>query len=600
MAKGKVPYRDFYIFTTPLHAVTSYFALKIGLGTIYYTRLIGVAERIMTGICLLYFASRNNTLTNTALVITGTIFAYSCDAADLLYYYFSESILFIAIAIIMFDIALRKTESGLVWFFAAGLMLGMASLERMHVGLLSSFLGIGGMVYYIVTGQFTDWRRGIKSISAVTLGIVLPMIICIGVLGACGALPQFIDQVFITGPTAKGPITTSFLRILTFAISHHIVLLASAGVAGGVLVVFAQRWWQGIHETTWKLYGFSVTGITIAILAAASVLLLLLRFRNLDWLPSGFHYEPRSFNNLRYLVIYFSFSGIVVFSATVLVDCIRRRLSTGTLSIGISALIALGAAYGNSLSWGAHETMLVPLLPVLAIALTRPSDRSQSRWTPSVVLFSIIGALLIVSSVSAKLTRPFWFSGWDQEFIIHADTESKNPKLAGMYATKQTMNFIDKLVEAVKANSSDRDRILVYPRMPLLYLLSERQAATFAPIQHMDVASDSVMRRDLETVKANPPVVIVRQVDDPRYLDDFESEFRNGKRSGQRDFDEMLNGLLSGYRKAFEGKPTSSSSTIEVWVRAGQALGKNEASRGEETGLNAAGAMGGSGVSTPQ
>ncbi len=108
------------------------------------------------------------------------------------------------------------------------------------------------------------------------------------------------------------------------------------------------------------------------------------------------------------------------------------------------------------------------------------------------------------------------------------------------------------------------------------------------------------MRRDLETVKANPPVVIVRQVDDPRYLDDFELEFRNGKRSGQRDFDEMLNGLLSGYRKAFEGKPTSSSSTIEVWVRAGQALGKNEASRGEETGLNAAGAMGGSGVSTPQ
>jgi hypothetical protein len=570
MTEGKVPYRDFYVFSTPLHVVANYILLKLHLGTLYYMRITGALERISTGVLLMIVANRNRAILETALPVVGSMLAFSSDPSDQIFYYQSESILFAALAILCIDFAFDRNDRvrTMAWF-GAGAMLGAAFLDRHHVGLvcfLSALVATGFLAY---KRQFKTPGDGGRAALALIAGAFAPILLCVVILAASGGFPGFVDQIFVSGPTAKGRLTTSALRYFSILSDRWIITPAILGASAGLfLAAFRGPWFSTATPPESERRPTPIFSVVVLILLAlvAACFFFLDTASQIELRAiSGFvHGESR---RVRFLAIDFAAFGLLYVLASAAYRSNGQVLPIHARTLAISSAIALASTYGNSLSWGRHETMIVPALPILAIVVAQIPARSRLAKGLPIAALQILGLALIVSATSMKLYRPFQFAGWQQNSVAFADTPSRQPQLAGMLFERKTTKLIDGIVDAIVTNSARDDKILAFPRIPILYVLADRDPITFAGVHHSDVADDKVTRADMETVRSAPPRVIVREVDPPDEFDNYENQFRDGARPALRDFADMLTSLLSNYHKVFEGRPTASSSPLEVWVR---------------------------------
>jgi hypothetical protein len=98
-------------------------------------------------------------------------------------------------------------------------------------------------------------------------------------------------------------------------------------------------------------------------------------------------------------------------------------------------------------------------------------------------------------------------------------------------------------------------------------MLAHRAPTTFAFIHYIDVTPDYIYRQDTEKLKSDPPAVIVFLGRSEAELKEDEVNFRNGKRSAERDLWETLHALNCNYQVGDVLETPNTKQRFEVWVR---------------------------------
>jgi hypothetical protein len=170
--------------------------------------------------------------------------------------------------------------------------------------------------------------------------------------------------------------------------------------------------------------------------------------------------------------------------------------------------------------------------------------------------------------VQAKLTRPFSWSGWTEPNVTRATETSELPLLRGLRLSPETKSFVETVTAAVRASSAPQDEVLVFPHMPVFYLLSERRPATFGPVHFFDVCPDALARDDAARIRAHPPKVIVFFRHTEAEIATAEEVFRAGRSSGQRDLIAAIEDLTrDGYDLVGDLRTPITDHEVQVWAR---------------------------------
>jgi hypothetical protein len=90
---------------------------------------------------------------------------------------------------------------------------------------------------------------------------------------------------------------------------------------------------------------------------------------------------------------------------------------------------------------------------------------------------------------------------------------------------------------------------------------------TFAYIHYIDVTPDYIYRQDISRLEQTPPAVIVFIGRSESEIKEGEINFRNGRRSGERNLWESLQALACNYQVVDVLHTPNANQRVEVWAR---------------------------------
>ena len=579
--RGKIPYRDFYLFTNPLHALTSA-GISAAFGTQWWVlRLYGVLQRLALALVAFVWLKRAGYA--PAAATAGTVLAiavFGCDIADPLFYYHHDSIFYCVLAGFFSSLGITSQSKRALagWLLLTGVMASMAFLTKQTTG-----FGITFIVFAAPT--FSSWRmfgfrRAMLAATSVLAGwLILPLGLCAWLVHE-SAFFAYADQVFLRGPTSKGPILEVLVRpILT--ILHMDSLRAAAFAA--ILAILGIEFWSrsclpssrgaGTRISVFTVIGFMLvailaglaTGIAMPDGPPNSLVPLLQRLS----LPVAVD----SFEVLPIISIYVAFlTSIGLFVRSSIRLMLGRDWGTKDSFVWLLSTVSLNNCYFLSLSWPAFEVMVFPGLALtVAHYLTIFQETRTGRGAVWASRFILLAACLtIVSAMAFKINRPFAWEGMIEPSVIRESKESMLPQLRGMKLAGKTVDRIERIVSLIQSHSSNQDEIFVFPHMPLFYILAGREPCTFSYVHFWDVCPDFVARADADRLldgKHEPKVMIVGLVSQ-NDIEKHERNFRSGRPSGQRDLIQAIKKLTdSGRYELLETIPGDQGMDVQVWSR---------------------------------
>jgi hypothetical protein len=330
--------------------------------------------------------------------------------------------------------------------------------------------------------------------------------------------------------------------------------------------------WAGVTRSRGGLE-WTPGGAKLAVVGAVVIGLSAWFGFSTSWLPA-----PSRFFN--YAALYGGFMVAVVCAVTLTGLYVWRQLRTPTssprddgqdISLVLLCATACTVVVALSFSFPIYEPMAMPTVVVLfAVPLAlaaRAGDSGKVRIVGRVC--ALIAALLVVHTAAFKRFYPFDFASWCEAPLTTERASSKISKLKGLSLGTSTVRSVEGVVDAIEKAGAGPNDLYVYPHMALFYYLTDRIPPTHAFVHWWDVAAETVLTQDLETLKQHPPkVVVVRKLRD-------EERRINRMTSVMSDYiDTMLSSYTMVYRaEPFAGEP------ILVYVRAGDRASANKVDR---------------------
>ena len=578
---GRVPYRDFYLFTNPLHALESA-GLTVLFGTQWWIlRSVAIGQRMVLALVAFLWLKRAGYAPPDATagaVIASIVFG--CDVADPLFYYHHDSVFYCVLAAFFASIGITSASSraSTGWLLLAGLTGGLAFLTKQTtgVGITLVLLTVPAAIAWKTAG----FRRAFFTSSCVGIGWIVFPALLFAWLARESALHDYIEQVFLKGPTSKGPILEVLIRPLltTLKISDllFVALIALLTFVGFERLAYGSRA-AGSGKTT----NLSVSGIDALVLLAMAVGLALGLLRP-NGLPVAllpimkrFSVPPGVFNYQIALSasIYLTFMAcIALFIRFGLRLGSKREWTASDSSILLLAAVSLNNCYFLSLSWPAFEPMVFPgLALVVAHYLTtfqKGGTNVAALWGKRLGLAAL--CLIVASAVAFKINRPFAWEGMIEPPVLNDGADCQLPQLRGLNLSSGTVDRLEKITSLIQTHSTDRDEIFVFPHLPIFYLLAERQPATFSFVHFWDVCPDFIARADAARLLTpeHQPKVIVEGIYTDDEIHTLERNFRAGQLSGQRDLIDAIHSLTTSGRYELLGTfPGENCMTLQVWAR---------------------------------
>jgi hypothetical protein len=270
--------------------------------------------------------------------------------------------------------------------------------------------------------------------------------------------------------------------------------------------------------------------------------------------------------SFRFVAIYVALVGSVVIAASLWRSYLAGQRDEVTRQRLFLGMVSATIAYALSLSWPAWEPMVLPGLGFVLCEIDRESSRRGGRATEMAILVS---ALLIYGAAADKARTPYGWAEWIEPSAHVAGTRPTNTRLSGLRLSQSTNAFLDSTVSLVRQYSAPSDRVFVFPNLPIIYWLSERQPATFSPNHWFDVASDEISTAAAASLRNSPPAVLVDYEISETEWRTNEAIFRGGKPCGQRILHQTLEELGGGplYVKIAEMAAPISRNRVTIWAR---------------------------------
>lgn len=557
--QGRIPYRDFYLFVPPgqslvMAALTSIFGDRVVVPELFgFAGAIALALTLYVWMIRLFpvFWATLAALCTTAIYFKGSIESLSGLQLD--------SILYPALALTAASFALDG-NAGSGSLMLTGLFAGLSFVTKQTAGVATLSLGV--MLPVLITAR-SQARAGLHTVTFFAIGWSIPVLLTSAWLAKNGGFRDFLNDVFLQGPSSKGSLA-SLLARQVYGIFSNRYQEVSAAVAL-VVVLFAGLLFHFMNGAdgenrllskrceAFAIFGFGAIAVAVIIYAQHWPSAWPSRLHRLDFFFSIVPIYIGEFGSFALMVVYGS-------------QFLRRKLSGHEEQLLLAASTSFACVFLFSFSWATGRIMLIPAFPfVAAFGLAKlPSGKFTSLAKTAAVLLAFVCVAVMAGS---KMRVPYYWADWREGDALRASVALDFPELRGIQVTPETAAFLRRLVGDIQQYSRPSDPIAEFGTMPILYTLAHRTPMTFSYIHYIDVTPDYIYRTDALRLQHDPPAVIVFLSRSEAELKEDEINFRNGRRSGERWLWEMLKALSCNYQVADVLQTPNTNQRFEVWVR---------------------------------
>lgn len=567
---GKMPYRDFYLYLTPLYPMLM--AAIIGLlgDSFLMLRLLGVLIVVAIAVLLYLVLARSFRPSSSMIASIVAIIYYQSGVAHISYDFTQVLTLFTLAATWALVMASDTGEDEalaietLSWnrpvirrVMLAGLFATLAFLTKQSNGAFVVVSAWLGCAYIAAPYRQDGWRL----ILAFGIGCLVPLTVILVWLFHANSLQAFIGQIFGDALAAKGSLSVvlfSWLRdmlslvylmkVITACSLMALVLLCSF-ILGKLLADSARP----LVRTGREKFLLITYGLLCLIAIATTYLT--------DFSSLAYQIGLQASNYIISTTTTLSALVLTLAAIGFSIPAIRAFLSPPTVVIGI---MSAGMIWGNGTSGGLSE---ISVFTMFALVLVGMLDLSQFRYVGP-TLAVVLATCFICFFSSNKFDAPY--SWWSiEEPSVYQAGHSSNAALArGLKMSKNTATNLDELTSSLATGPQDGD-IFAFPNIPIVYLLSNRWPNSKVIVPWFDFLSDEHAKKEGSRLLEVPPAIIVNLKLPPLVWSEHERLFRNRKSLGQRDIQSAISELTRNH-KAYRlemSREISPNCWLEVWHR---------------------------------
>lgn len=547
---GKVPYKDFYLYLTPLYVWVISLITYIFGPSIFALRVFGVLITCSIGLLLFrIFRFKFSPVASFVGATIATLYyqsgnAYiSYDFTQVLTLFSLLSFNFLLTANQIFNSLEQvsgdpkaKVNKAFISLFFAGFFASCAFLTKQSNGSFIAIFTFLSCLYLTLTSN-TGSHPKIKLLLYFLYGGFLPLGFIIGYLALNQALVPFIDQIFFNAISAKGSLTkilsswivgvfTPVLKVQAYEISRVLI----AFFFFGYLIFWAYKRSRRLADI-YKEMGEYRDAIFLTAFLLLFTSVMICAWHDNAWLKSHFFLPGRHL--LNYLIP-LSICWVLVQLALIPISYAIPTYIKIDRETTILAICVLGLFFGNGTSAGLSEiSSFIAVGWVAAWLCNRGSIPFLGVW-----LAFYCCALLSTTLIYSKFDRPYAWWGVSEPSIRSASLHIDNPILKGLYISPDTEETFSGAINALSPNKNGS--IFSFPNIPIFYLITNTWPTSKAVITWFDFLNDKDAIAESIRLKADPPETVI-------YLDlpevawkAHESLFRGGQPLGQRDIQDWL------------------------------------------------------------
>lgn len=564
--QGAVPYVDFELLFPPLYTyLIAAFTSVFGYG-IMALRVFGVVIFAATGVfaALLFEKLTDN-------VWFGMLAGFLCvsmlqsEVVQVFYDYIRLMDLHVYASIyffMRFFARLDKGEARKGWFdldiFLGSLFAVLASMYKQSSGLI--FLLFCYMVLIFLLIMLKEKRRFACHL-AVSLGVgVLLYGAMLLFLYTEGSLSQYFYYNFKASVSAKG----GSIFAMLFGWIGRDTLPFIVGVLGALAMLAGIWWlWRYTKEKKGEVLDYSRRAKSLfAVVALLSVLLIAVLvgvfYEQLQYI---FFPLPQLMAILMFAVLLFAAMGFAYIFKWEWIPVEREGWHRYFFTSGCVAILGLAVCT----SGGVSESQLA-----LGYGLIAAVILPHLRFSKGQLAAGVLAALMLTQGSvawSRKYARIYAWWGLRIDTVAEQTEALEAPLLAGIRTDAAYAAMYNGVYRLANEHTTKEEPIFVFPHMPVLYLVTDRERATNTAIQWFDVSTDAAVLADIEVLREAPPKMMVLSTVPDHAVESHERAFRGGKESGLGAMRKFLADFVEekGYTAVGE-YPLCDGYTVTVWV----------------------------------
>ena len=570
---GRVPYRDFYLYVTPLYPLGLAAFQSIFGEEFILLRILGLVVSVLTTGFLYLVLARIFSITSACLIaIMTSIYIQSGNAYigyDFLYFFQLFVLISLYLLLIFLDKQVDSSINSKALFltlFFSGSFLSLAFLTKQSNGALVGFFGC---IAAVVAVFHKSSQYSIRNLLIFIFGALTPFFL-IGIwLYYAGAMKPFIDQVLFGAIASKGESITKILfgwvgrnasketiiqiliMALTICLSLDYINAKAPALKRFLGSKFSVK--QGISNVKIYFWAFCFCGAIILLIGQNKYFIKLALFL-VPW------YSDYKF------FIQLSLLACLFFIISTLYSLFKSHKFD--IPLAIIFLFGIGILFGNGTSADISEagTFLI-----IAVSLGYVANLSKISWITTPIVGVICLSFTMALTIK-KFESPYHWWSVPTPSIWSSTSQSSLPLLRGMNLSPQSIKLIEEVVKAIQDHSSPSDEVLTFPHIPLFNLLSERWPNSKVLVAWFDILPDNLAIAEADRIKLSPPKVIVNLRLAEFVWREHERAFRKGV-MGQRQIESTIQSLINelGYKLAYsnylDGGEGDDLPRIEVWYR---------------------------------
>jgi hypothetical protein len=552
--RGKVPYRDFDLYLSPLYPLI---LALVPEGTAHFLvlRTIGVGVILTMSVLLYAILSR---MFGKLPAFFGSVIAivyYQSGVAHITYD-FTQFLSLFTLAAIYFQVRftdrlVSRYEEAWGCMILAGAFAGCAFLTKQSNGF---FVVAFGFLASLVHASPPRWRIVVRHALWYVIGVFIPVALIVAYLGSQGAIGDAVSQVFGGASRAKGS-------------TGHILF-------GWMQGFFSRTFFLQLKDIIRVLWPFGVANVVCALLIGRSRFEPIARVVMWSAALSGviaaivlayyFHFAVDAFIDVGHSFV--NYIIVIAIAATVVavaygalthsfVDAIGRRLL-------MVSIFSAGMIFGNGTSAGLSEVgCFLGFGLFISAGMCMAYDLLLTR-----------GALIGLSCcylaflAESKFEHPYAWWGVQEPDVRSGRAKCAIPELAGMDLSTRTVEVVDAISSRLQTPDSAGLTMFCYPHIPQFYLFAHRFPTTRGKIHWFDFMPDEGAIRDAHVLAASPPDQLVLMRLPPEVMLAHERLFRGGHEMGQRQMIIVLENLIrSGQYHRMVEFSLPNTCSIELW-----------------------------------
>jgi len=484
-------------------------------------RWYGLAERGMVVFLLTLLLGRR-VVPGVALmlgVLSG--FLLGTLAVDLVHSYYQTTLV---LGLLVLWALVRSVEDGAPhrgWVAAGGALAALTFFAKQSNG-LAIVAGCSAL------GLFAGYR--LRWLVPFLGGAAVPTAGFLGWLAANDALVAFGQQVF-GGAGSKGSWSTILSAFFLRAVADAAAVPVSTAIVVALLVV---AWTLGRGDRG----GGSVPALGMFVVAVVSVAAFLYPYL----VPGGMLATP--------LTLWTGWPGVLLVGflsavAIFILDLRRtlRREDGAVVDLLVSSFSLLWMV-GHGMSGLLQPPALVLAAPWgLARGLAGLSSPRIRRAAEIAVLAASF--LLIERMSDERYRRQYYWWGWVEPPVWMASEVSSLPELRGLKLSAETRAVYEGATAFIRERTTPADEVWFFPHISVFNVLAGRRNHCPSPIAYFDVCDDACARRAARWLLEARPKLIIAMTFPEEAWQEHERLFRGGGRSGQREIQAVIDGLVA-------------------------------------------------------